>query len=270
MFNYECYFITDVGKVRQNNEDNFYLNGTYKVNTDDLRFEKYDLVKGTGLFAVCDGMGGEEFGEFASLYAVETLGEYQSAVFSEYCDEYIEKANNKICNLIKENNGVRSGTTLALVNIKNGKLKLCNIGDSRIYVFRNGKLIQLSEDHTKIAQMIKMGLITPEEAPNHRYRHAITQHLGIFPEEFIIQPYKGEEINLQINDIFLLCSDGLTDMLTDEEIENILSQDISSKQLSEQLVNMALNNGGKDNVTVGIIKVVEKRNFLSKLWRRKG
>ena len=265
-----CCFLTDVGKLRKNNEDNFYCNGNYKENPDDLVYEKIDLIYGGGIFAVCDGMGGEEYGEKASLLAVETLKEFEETDINKTIDEYVNAANEKICDLITENNGTRSGTTLALVYIKDGYANCYNIGDSRIYLIRNKKIQQISEDHTRSMQMIKMGILTKEQAMNHKDRHVLTQHMGIFPDELIIQAYKSEPIKIKNKDVILLCSDGLTDMVSDDEIINIICNDMSSEESAELLIKAALENGGKDNVTVGVIKnIEEKENFFKKIWRKR-
>ena len=121
MLKFDCYFTTDVGKVRKNNEDNFYINGTYKRATDETRFSKGDFIYRGGLFAVCDGMGGEEYGEKASLFAVEILKNFQNKDFNNLANEYIDSANSRICEMIEENGGTRSGTTLALLYIDEGK-----------------------------------------------------------------------------------------------------------------------------------------------------
>lgn len=269
MLKFDCCFTTDVGKVRKNNEDNFYLNGSYKRAPEDLKYEKRDFVYRGGLFAVCDGMGGEEYGEKASLFAVETLKEWQSKDFNKTVNEYVSVANRMICDLIKENNGTRSGTTLGLIYINDNKAVCYNIGDSRVYLFRKGKLTQLSEDHTRIAQMIKMGIISAEQAKNHRDKHVLTQHLGIFPDEMIIQAYSSEQIEVHSNDIFLLCSDGLTDMISDDEIETVFKKDASAKQYVDILINNALLKGGKDNITVGVIKNIgKKEGFFKRIWRK--
>lgn len=179
-------------------------------------------------------------------------------------------ANKKICSLISENNGTRSGSTFVLVYIKDGYANCYNIGDSRIYLIRNKNIQQISEDHTRCMQMIKMGVLTKEEAIKHRDRHVLTQHLGIFPEELIIQAYKSETIKIQNNDIFLLCSDGLTDMLSDDEIVRVFNADMPAKTYTDLLISAAIEKGGRDNVTVGIIKNIEKKeSFLKRIWRKR-
>ena len=266
MLKLDCCFSTDVGKVRKNNEDNFYLNGTYKRVPEELRYTKNDLVYKGGTFAVCDGMGGEEYGEKAALKAVETLKEFEN--IDQNIDQYVYTANKKICDMIIENNGVRSGTTLALTHIKDGYAYCYNIGDSRIYCIRNKKIQQISEDHTKCMQMIKMGMLTKEEAATHKDRHVITQYMGIFPEELIIQAHKASPIEVQDGDIILMCSDGLTDMLTDDEIVRTVNPKSAANEMVDALIKKALEKGGHDNVTVGIIKAIDKKeSFFKWIWR---
>lgn len=267
MLKFDCCFSTDVGKVRKNNEDNFYLNGNYKRVPEDLTYTKRDLIYRGGVFAVCDGMGGEEHGEKASLFAVETLKEFEEKDINKAIDEYVDTANKKICDLITENNGTRSGTTLALIYIKDGYANCYNIGDSRIYLIRKNKIQQISEDHTQCMQMIRLGVLTKEQAMKHKDRHVLTQHMGIFPDELIIQAHKAEPIKIQNNDILLLCSDGLTDMLSDDEILQILNTEMSADEYTKSLINAALSKGGKDNVTVGIIKNVNKTEGIVKQIR---
>ena len=270
MLKFDCYFSTDVGKVRKNNEDNFYLNRNYKRVPEDLTYAKKDMIYSGGVFAVCDGMGGEEHGEKASLLAVETLKEFEENDVNKTIDEYINMANKKICNLITENNGARSGTTIALIYIKDGYANCCNIGDSRIYLIRNKKIRQLSEDHTRCMQMVKMGILTKKQAMHHRDRHILTQYIGIFPDELIIQAYKSKPIKIQSNDIFLICSDGLTDMLSDDEIVCVFNTDMPAKVYADSLIKAALEKGGKDNVTVGVIKNTgKKEGFFERIWRKK-
>ena len=255
--------VTDVGRLRKNNEDNCYLNGEYKRTPELTEWNKQDTVYESGIFAVCDGMGGEEFGERASLFAVEILKEYHKKDFEKYASEYVKRVNEKICDFIDENNGVRTGTTLALVYINDDKAICYNIGDSRIYLYRNKKLIKLSEDHTRVSQLVKMKIITEQQAETHPDKHVLTQHLGIFPEEMVIQPYISKVEGIKNDDIFVICSDGLTDMLNDTDIRKYLSKKASAQENAKTLLNAALERGGRDNVTVGVIKYIgiKKRLF---------
>ena len=269
MFKYECCFKTNLGLIRRNNEDNFFLNGHIKRAPELTKYDKKDLVYGSGLFAVCDGMGGEEYGERAALIAVESLKYYLNSDFYRLGEQYVEDANSKICKMISDHNGVRSGTTLALLYIKDNNAFSYNIGDSRVYLFRKGELHQLSIDDTHVAHMVKMGILTQEEATIRSDKGVLTQHLGIFADEMIIQAHRSESIAVQDNDIFLLCSDGLTDMLTDTEIALVLNENLNATVLVDALINKAIDNGGRDNITVGIVKHMGKRdNFITKIRRK--
>ena len=260
---YESYSATNVGKVRKNNEDNYYVNGVFKESTETLEYSTYDTgVKDNNLYAVCDGMGGEEYGERASMLAVSTLRHYQGMAFSNCVDGYIRSANKKICDLILSNGGVRSGTTFAALSIENDVARVFNVGDSRVYIIRQGKIRQISVDHTRLRQLIDMGIVTAENAAGRRDKHALTRHLGIFPEEMIISPAISGEIAVMEGDIFLLCSDGLTDMLTDGQILQTVLKCGDVKQCGNALINAALANGGRDNVTVQVVKCVKNKKKI--------
>lgn len=259
---------THVGEIRRNNEDNYYINGQYKKEMDALTDAcQNDSDYGRYLCAVCDGMGGEAFGETAAFIAVKTLDKYLNTDFRKKSDEYIEKANKLICDEIEKNDGARIGTTLALLYIQNETAVAYNVGDSRIYLYRKNKLRQLSEDHNQTQRLVRLGLLKQSDARNHKDKHKLTQHLGIFPEELIIEPYISQEISIKQGDIFLLCSDGLTDMLTDEEIAEFLKQEKDIKKKGEDLIQAALQHGGKDNVTVVLVKAEEIKNNKS-IWNR--
>ena len=149
---------------------------------------------------------------------------------------------------------MRIGSTFAGLYINNKTAYIVNIGDSRVYLLRSGVLWQMSRDHTSIQQMIDMNVMTKEKARLHPDRHKLTQHLGILPSEMIIEPF-STKVELQDTDTFLLCSDGLTDMLENFEIENELNSTNTIKQKTENLYNAAFNNGGKDNITILTVQV---------------
>lgn len=266
MIKINCAAVTSVGKVRDNNEDNFYVNGNYKKSTTTLseHYEDNNRRK-QYLYAVCDGMGGEELGEVASMIAAKTLAHYQETDIKFTIMDYIQEANKLICNEIINNDGVRIGTTLALLFITAGKAIAYNIGDSRVYLFRDNELMQLSEDHTQVQRLVNMGLLEKDAAANHRDRHKLTQHLGIFPDELILEPHVSHEIDLEQDDIFLLCSDGLTDMVSEDDIADILSDKKEGPEsLAKKLISKALENGGKDNVTV-VVLTVDMQQGLRKI-----
>lgn len=252
----ESIALTHEGRVRENNEDNYFVCGKYKkeVLLNRHGTERNEICE-EYLYAVCDGMGGEAFGERASLIAVEALSEYWKNKSFDIND-YVKKTNDKICDEIENNSGTRMGTTLAVLYIKDNIAHAYNIGDSRIYLFRKNKLEQISKDHTQTERLIRMNIITPEEAKTHPERHKLTQHLGIFPEEMIIEPFETE-ISVNVGDVFLLCSDGVTDVLCDEGISEILGIDNPVKESLKMLVLKAIKKGGTDNVTAVIVKVLE-------------
>ena len=245
---------THVGKIRTNNEDNYFLNGIYKKDIcENIRSDESEEQKKRNIYAVCDGVGGEEAGECASLLAVETLSKHEGEDFLKY----IDKANKNICYEIKKQKGIRMGSTLALLTVEGNKAEIYNVGDSRIYIFREGKLKQLSKDHTRVQQMIDAGILSCDRIKMSSQRHIITQHLGIFPQEFILSPHVIKDMTIIHGDIFVLCSDGLTDMLDDAAIQELLIQyaDKTPLEIVDEFIANSLNIGGKDNITVVVVKV---------------
>lgn len=275
---------SNIGYARDVNEDNFFLNGQ-TLDTNIPGTVSLADISNSGIYAVSDGMGGEENGELASLVAVNALDELyqnmneQDIAFDKSLNTYVHEANARICTAIEENNGRRIGTTLAIVYIQDGFAYVANIGDSRVYLFRDNRLVQLTEDHTPVRSLVNKGILTEEQARIHPERHMLTQHLGIFPSELLIEPYVAKPLEIQDGDTFILCSDGLTDMVTNDEIAQIITSDFkktSVKKLkfwdrtyknkigniAEKLVDSALINGGKDNITVLVVKVqIGERKF---------
>ena len=150
------------------------------------------------------------------------------------------------------------GTTFTGIHIEDEKLMVVNVGDSRVYRLRECKLKQLSEDHSIVQRLIKMGLLTKEEAQNHPQKHCITQYLGIQEEDMVIEPQLKSGVAIKKDDRYLLCSDGLTDMVSDAEIEVILRKEMPIKEAAEELLNTALEHGGVDNVTVILVEVQQE------------
>lgn len=148
----------------------------------------------------------------------------------------------------------KSGTTIVMMLVKEGRALLANVGDSRIYRLRNGKLEQMSVDHSKVQRMISMGILTPEQAKTDPSRHVITQYLGM-PSEIKVSPYILSEVELHKGDVYVLCSDGLTDMVEDDQMEAILKEKERPKEAVQELLKAALENGGRDNVTIMILRI---------------
>ncbi len=256
---FSCSSVT--GLVRKNNEDNFYCDG--KILTQQEIFSFNGNAETPCIFAVCDGMGGESHGELASLTAVKILSKYseniKSAALScehkninECVQNFISAANKVICNIMSENS-FRMGTTLALAVISEDFVRAYNIGDSRIYKFQNGILSRISEDHTVAEQKIKMGLLTPENARNDKTRHILTRCLGVFEDEMHLTPNIISPFLIKDASNLLICSDGLTDMLSDSQIQDILLINKDAHSAVYNLIQAALKNGGRDNITCIVI-----------------
>ena len=251
-----AYGRSNVGKKRGNNEDNFYLSGVTVDSAIDITSVAPEASE-LG-FAVFDGMGGEAAGERASQFTADTYGnrlaEMMEGSFSpEVIQNTIEDANKKVCDEIRVI-GKRMGCTFVSVGFKNDTLYISNVGDSRAYILRNNTLHCVSKDHTAAQTMVDAGLVSYEDSQKIKEKHQLTQHIGIFPEEMVIEP-NYNTLKADSGDIVMICSDGLTDMLSDADIAAILSSGGTEEELANALVEQALANGGKDNVTVIVGKV---------------
>ncbi|MGX7418480.1 Stp1/IreP family PP2C-type Ser/Thr phosphatase [Carnobacterium gallinarum] len=232
-------FHSDVGKIRKNNQD---FAG------------QFDNQVGLKLVVVCDGMGGHKAGDVASEMAVSHLGHaWEETNFTtaeevtQWMLKQISLENERIVgksNQFSDLDGM--GTTLVAAVLFEHELVIANIGDSRGYLYSNQKLIQLTEDHSLVNELVKSGEITSEAAANHPRKNVLTRSLGV-----------SSEIDIDITifqilpeDILLLCSDGLTNMVTDDTILNILSEKILLEDKVESLVTLANEQGGADNITV--------------------
>ncbi|MDO5346850.1 MAG: protein phosphatase 2C domain-containing protein [Lachnospiraceae bacterium] len=247
------------GRVRRNNEDNFYFNGAYmhRAEMDEGAFISGDSQDTVQLYAVCDGMGGADSGEEASHRAVKELfagkQEHPKMMNPKELTAVLRRISEKI-NQEAVQRGQKSGTTIAMILVSGQRAIAANVGDSRIYCFRDRKLTQVSVDHSKVQRMISMGILTPEQAKTDPGRHVITQYLGM-PPEIKVSPYMVSDMELRKDDVYLLCSDGLTDMVDDSQIEAILKEKKKPKEAVQELLKTALNNGGRDNVTVLLLRI---------------
>lgn len=227
---------THVGHVRQVNEDAY--------------LDRADI----GLWAVADGMGGHHAGDVASNCVVDLLDESQprtplSAFVDEIEDRIIE-ANTQLINMAKQHNDNRTiGSTVVALIAGNDHCAVLWAGDSRAYRCRNSECAQLTRDHSQVAEMVQQGLLTPEEAEQHPASNVITRAVGasenIHVDVDIIEAAPG--------DTYLLCSDGLNKHISDEEIGELLQSD-DVYAIPEQLVQMTLERGAVDNVTVVVIR----------------
>lgn len=236
---------SDVGKVRLNNEDAFYFPG------EDKNFPE--------LYIVADGMGGHKGGEIASGIAVNEVSSYINSYLTQDCDTQkvksilesaIISANSKILSLSLKNSGFSGmGTTITVALFHNGCLYIGHVGDSRAYRIRDNNIEQLTKDHSLVWQLAEEGRITMEEAKTHPMKNVITKALGT---DETIEP-DILEFDLKDNDIIILCSDGLTNMLDNDSIKSIVCS-LEPEEAALKLIEKANSKGGQDNITVGIIK----------------
>ena len=238
----KSYAITDIGRKRQLNQDFIYLSETPIGNLPNV-------------FIVADGMGGHNAGDYASRYAVETVVEEIGASFEKnpvkIMGRAIDKANAMIRQKAREDvslNGM--GTTMVIATCMGRYLEVANVGDSRLYVVHENRIEQVTQDHSLVEEMVRMGGIDRASARNHPDKNIITRAIGA--RDYIEADFFNLE--LQTGDMILLCSDGLTNMIEDDVIYRILTNGRSLKNRVEELVETANQNGGKDNISVIVIE----------------
>lgn len=235
---------SDVGKVRKENEDSFYI----PAQSDELK-----------LFLIADGMGGQGHGKLASMMTIDEI--IKSVIKNgdklngkkELMKEAIDNANDIVKRFAEENSQFSGmGTTLVSMLIDNDEAIIANAGDSRAYMIRNGIISQLTIDNSYVQYLLQSGAITIEEAQSHPQRNLITKAIGLQDNIEV----EIDCIKLCPGDILLLCTDGLTTMLSDEEILHIILKKKGNMQVkSEFLVRSAKNRGGTDNITAILVEV---------------
>jgi protein phosphatase len=228
--------LTHAGLRRELNEDTYYADG--------------DL----GLWLVADGMGGHEYGEVASALARETI--VREVRDGTPLAQAIRIADEEIIGTSRRrNDALPMGTTVVAARVKADRFEVAWVGDSRIYLWRDGQLMQLSQDHSYVQELIANGALTHEQARNHPHRNVVTQALGVTdPRNLNVETITGE---LRPGMQLLLCSDGLTEEVDDEAIGRVLARhDCSAQECAETLVAAALDGGGSDNITVLVVRRV--------------
>lgn len=247
---------SDVGFVRQGNEDSFYADGFGVKPEENCLLKKVVGGHERYIFAVCDGMGGEAYGEIASEIAVKALDKRSDVIrcvslegLHKAVNDYADAANAGICRMAEQKKCGRSGATLAMVCIDGDKVYSFNLGDSRVYYYQNGNITRLSQDHTLAAQKLRDGELT-EEIRNSSDAHKLITFLGVDDDSVGLSAYASEPVELADGKV-LICSDGLTDMCSDSEISKVLSE--KHVNYSEALAEKALSKGGWDNVTCIVI-----------------
>lgn len=225
---------SDVGLVRGHNEDSFLLRAP--------------------LFAVCDGMGGHAAGEVASSLAVDTIGRNAPGTADDtLLGAAIEAANLSVINGAENGIGKPGmGCTASAVLIEGNKMAVGHVGDSRVYLLRRGTLVRVTHDHSYVEELVDSGQITADEARVHPSRSIITRALGSDPEMY------ADHFSLEVanGDRIIVCSDGLSSMISDADIESVAVSAASAQQAADNLVASALTAGGSDNVTVIVVDVL--------------
>lgn len=237
----KTFSITDIGKRRKLNQDYVYTSERPIGNLPNV-------------FIVADGMGGHNAGDYASKYTVETIVREIAASFEvnpeKILAKAIEVANEDIIRLARENVEMEGmGTTVVVATCMGKYLRVANVGDSRLYVVGE-KITQITRDHSLVEEMVRMGGIDRETARNHPDKNIITRAIGA-TEKVEVDFF---DVELKPGEIVLMCSDGLTNMLEDEEIRMILNGQRDIVEKAEELVKAANNNGGKDNIAVILIE----------------
>lgn len=245
---YSC--TSHTGNLRSINQDNFICNKQY-MNSDasgvTLPLSGNVISATPTLFGVFDGLGGEECGEIASYIAAKN-----ASCFTPHKDSIAslkslcEVANDEICRYMKDNLISSMGTTAAMLLFDKKNITVCNIGDSKVFYISDKKIRQVSFDHVSPTVYGK--------------KPPLFQSLGISRDEMVIEPYfcKGEYIS---GDKYLICSDGLTDMVGIDEIKNIINEK-SINNATSSLLEKALENGGRDNITIILLEIKQKKNKL--------
>ena len=240
-------FKSDKGLKRSNNEDACFVLLPDKV------------------YVVADGVGGGNAGEIASRTAVSEIANYvvehpignmtNKYAIVNYLQSCLDEANSKIfrmANTYKENTGM--ATTTVIVYAAFGKVFITNVGDSRVYLYRGGQLVQLTEDHTYVNTLVKAGILSKEEAEVDERKNVITKALGAEPT---VEP-DFFQVEIMKDDIFIICTDGLYDEVENPEIVQVLSKNQSMSDVCTELINRANTNGGRDNITIISLKVTEE------------
>jgi serine/threonine protein phosphatase PrpC len=263
--------VSDVGRVRTNNEDSF------------------RIVEPLNLFILSDGMGGEAHGEVASAMAVEIGDNYCSnpaaskedsgvtlhgaandnwAPETKKLQNAVFQANFNIYQSAQKHAEQRGmGATLTAGWINNTKLSIAHVGDSRAYLLRTGSLQQLTNDHSLVAEQVRRGILTPQQAEESDMQSVLLRALGANPEVDV----EVDEVDVMPRDLLLFCSDGLTRMVTEPEIAGTLQAETDPAAAAQKLVDLANERGGLDNVTVIVVRIQdESKGWFSWLRRDPG
>lgn len=238
----KSYSITDVGRKRTVNQDFVFASDTPVGNLPNL-------------FVVADGMGGHKAGDFASSFAVEVLltviREDENFNPVKIIRKAVETANSRLLVEAAENEEMSGmGTTMVLVTIVGDYAYVANVGDSRLYLIDETKITQITKDHSLVEEMVRLGEISRDDARNHPDKNIITRALGAGKNVDV----DFFDIRLAAGNILLLCSDGLSNMVSDEDIRRVVITSETLEEMGSRLISMANDNGGKDNIAVVLVE----------------
>jgi protein phosphatase len=278
--------LTDPGKVRDSNQDQFLiavLRKALEVQRTSLPQRKVHHGSDRGyLFVVADGMGGHAGGEQASALAIDSVESFMLETFKWFSQfkgkeedkllaefhSALGRANARVLAEAAEHPELHGmGTTLTLAYSLNDTLFVAHVGDSRCYLCRHGVLYRLTRDHTLVEDMVRSGTLSAADAGKHHWRHVITNAVGGSDAAVKVEVHK---VHLEAGDAMLLCSDGLTNMLPDEEIARILETQVDPEQACRQLVARANEEGGEDNITVILARYERKAGRHATASRTRG
>ena len=256
---------------RKNNEDNFFFNGLY-MEREQMNGGGHTHAESSDdfqMYAVCDGMGGIEFGEEASLMAVKALKKYKDECEQPDNSENLSRMIGRLSadiDQISLSKGMKSGScgsTIAMVMFKDWYFRTLHVGDSRVYRLRSGKLERITKDDSEVQALVDRGMLTQQEAWSHPRKNVITRHLGMpMREGAKLRPHISPRMDLKAGDRYVICSDGLCDAVYDTGIAAIVNQTESPEDIAGQLVRTALsesvrNRIASDNITVIVLDVLE-------------
>ena len=244
------------------NQDNYMLGNLYAPQDHaDLRNNAQGKTDHPFFVAVADGMGGEASGEKASFETVRVLAAVSNRLRNDFesnkriVHDSVLQANDAICNVMRNENIRSMGSTVVTLLLQDDKCSYTNLGDSRLYMLRNGELVQLTKDHTEGQAMVDAHVLTEEQLKTHPSRNRLSRHLGILREDMMIDTPVYPDITLQDNDKFLICSDGVCGVLSKEEMSKILSMSATTVAKAEILVASSIDAGSRDNVTALVVEI---------------
>ena len=247
-----------VGRVRRHNEDNIYLEGAFRRNIiADNAILRGRRKGGPSTYAVFDGLGGENGGEEASLIAA--MGLYDAEKRGSVLDvaTYIQVVNQAIIRAAELDNCHGMGTTVALAHIDEDVAYISNVGDSRCYLLREGIIQLLTKDHSVVQSLIDYGIIGEDDRYTNKHTGELTQYIGMIADGDIEPEVYTASIRVKPGDILMLCSDGLTGELRDEEIRQVMMREAgkSSEHMVLELIKQTLDKGGRDNISVIVCRI---------------